>query len=163
MSSFPHERMLPREAVTGRVSELALMEHLGSPTLESEPLGEDPMLFWDIQWDCGLLMSIEFHQLSEILHVTLDRPDFNHALRHIGATVDDLEMASSFETDDLDRPVPIDIALDWEVVCETGEGLSVMATGISEHDAMCLGRSLTDADKGDRNLVSVRRIQGMGT
>lgn len=150
--------MLPAEALHGRASELSLMEYLGPPTGESEPLGDDPCLFWDIEWDCGLVMSIEFHQLSQTLHVTLDAPEFAHALRHMGATIEDLELTTAFEKDDLDRPIHVEIPLDWEVVAEADGEASVVATGLCERDASCLHRSLTEGGDTGAGRLSVRRV-----
>ena len=102
LSAFPRNDLLEEPAVTGRVSELELHEHLGPPTTESPSDSfEDPRQFWDLEWPCGLVMGIEYHQLTEELVMHLDAPDIEHALRHVGVELRGMEPSIDLKRDPL--------------------------------------------------------------
>ena len=107
LSAFPRNDLLEEPAVTGRVSELELHEHLGPPTTESPSYFEDPRQFWDLEWPCGLVMGIEYHQLSEQLIMHLDVPDVEHALRHVGVELRSMEPSFDLKRDRFDRLTPL--------------------------------------------------------
>jgi hypothetical protein len=90
LTTFPRNRLIDEDLVRCRARELDLLTAFGPPSHET-PAGEpDPTFFWDLEWRCGLVMGIQFEQLSEQVVLRLDEPEFDHALRHLGVEVRDV-------------------------------------------------------------------------
>lgn len=136
---FPRDDLLDEPVLTGRVSELELHEHLGPPTTESEADSfDDPRQFWDLAWPCGLVMAIEYHQLSEELVMHLDAADVDHALRHVGVELRGLEPTFDRKRDRFDRLNPRPVGGLWSIIAEQADGDRVcVARNLTERDARC--------------------------
>ena len=87
---FPRNRLIDEELARGRVSELDLLMRFGDPTTQTAARDTDPIFFWDLEWSCGLVVALQFKQVTEVLGLRLDLPDVDHALRHLAFPVDDL-------------------------------------------------------------------------
>ncbi len=121
LRTFPRSRLIEQPLCRVRTTELALFEALGDPTAATDPIDPDPRLFWDIEWGCGMVMGLQFHQLTEQLDIQLDVADVAHALRHLGVPAYDMRLLR------IDDPVrfielcdPPELA--WEVWREVGPG-----------------------------------------
>jgi hypothetical protein len=139
LPAFPRNDLLEEPAVTGRVSELELHEQLGPPTTESaSDAFDDPRQFWDLEWPCGLVMGIEYHQLTEQLIMHLDAPDIEHALRHLGVELRAMEPSFDLKRDRFDRLNPRPIGGLWSIAADHGDTPRTwVARNLTERDARC--------------------------
>ena len=139
LSAFPRNDLLEEPAVRGRVSELELHEQLGPPTTESaSDAFDDPRQFWDLAWPCGLVMGIEYHQLTEDLIMHLDALDIEHALRHLGVELRGMEPSFDLKRDRFDRLNPHPIGGLWSIaVDQDGVPRAWIARNLTERDARC--------------------------
>jgi hypothetical protein len=147
LRTFPRSRLLEVPLCRLRTHELGLYQALGDPTAATDPSESDPRLYWDIEWTCGLVMALQYHQITEELEIQLDAPDVGHALRHLGVPAYDMwllrvEDPTRFATL-CDPP-----NLDWEVWRETpaapapaGERFKLR---LSQRDADCWAAELAD-------------------
>ncbi len=143
LRAFPRSRLIEVPLCRMRTRELSLFQALGDPTAATDPIESDPRLFWDIEWDCGMVMGLQFHQLTEELEVQLDAADVAHALRHLGVPAFDMHLLR------LDDPVrfielcePPELA--WEVWKQVGEGQGERVhLRLSPRDAECWAGELT--------------------
>jgi hypothetical protein len=139
LPAFPRNDLLEEPALTGRVSELELHEQLGPPTTESaSDAFEDPRQFWDLAWPCGLVMGIEYHQLTEELIMHLDAPEVDHAVRHLGVELRNMEPTFESKRDRFDRlnPRPVDGL--WSISATQADGEKVwVVRNLAERDARC--------------------------
>jgi hypothetical protein len=153
LTKFPRNRLIEQELIRCRASELDLLGVFGEPTSQTAADELDPTFFWDIEWSCELVMSLQFKQLTEMLTIRLDAPDVDHALRHLGFTVHDLW---TLEADDPDRlaelgaPLPHDAEL-WRTD-QRGEKEQI-ATHLTERDAYCQRDELNDEGSGNKYFV----------
>jgi hypothetical protein len=149
LAAFPRNDLLPEPVITGKVSELQLLERFGAPTaVRDEAAFDDPRQFWDLQWPCGLIMAIEYHQLTEELVMYLDAPDIEHALRHLGIDVRNLDQAFDLKRDRFDRLTPRPIEGLWSVVAESRDGeRTLVARNLTERDAMCRRNDFVTNDR----------------
>jgi len=137
LGSFPRNKLLGQELCSGKVGELALLERLGPPTATTDPVEDDPRFYWDLEFPCGLVTSLEFHQISERLYLSLDGPDIDHALRHLGVELADVSLLEDTDPDRYAQVVP-SIERDWEVWREGPNGaVEMVAAGLTERDAEC--------------------------
>ncbi|MCB1249949.1 MAG: hypothetical protein KDB36_11105, partial [Acidimicrobiales bacterium] len=69
LAAFPRDRLIERELFAGTVNEVDLLAALGAPSGESVPaLGAGhPTFFWDLTYGCGLVMGLQFDQLTQRL------------------------------------------------------------------------------------------------
>jgi hypothetical protein len=137
LRTFPRSRLIEVPLCRMRTSELSLFQALGDPTAATDPIDPDPRLYWDIEWGCGMVMGLQFHQLTELLEMQLDAADVAHALRHLGVPAYDMHL---LRIDDPARFVelcdPPD--LDWEVWQEVGPGAGERTKiRLSRRDAEC--------------------------
>jgi hypothetical protein len=139
LAAFPRNDLLPEPAITGKVGELELLERFGPPTaVRDEAAFDDPRQFWDLQWSCGLIMAIEYHQLSEEIIIHLDAPDIEHALRHLGVELRNMEQSFDLKRDRFDRLNPRPVEGLWCVVAESSAGeRTVVSRNITQRDAAC--------------------------
>lgn len=118
LRSFPRSRLIEVPLCHLHTHELGLYQALGDPTAATDPSEADPRLYWDIEWSCGLVMALQYHQLSDELEIQLDLPDVAHALRHLGVPAFDMQLLRVDDparfADLCDPPM-----LDWEVWRET--------------------------------------------
>ena len=148
LAAFPRNKLIGQQLCSGKVSELALLERLGPPTATTDPVESDPRFYWDLEFRCGLVASLEFHQLSQTLALSLDGPDVDHALRHLGVEVFDL---TRLEDTDPERflQVASPLELEWEVWREdANRGVERLAGGLSERDAECQRDSFEETSLG---------------
>lgn len=137
LRTFPRSRLIEQPLCHVRTTELALFEALGDPTAATDPIDPDPRLFWDIEWECGMVMGLQFHQLTEQLDIQLDEADVAHALRHLGVPAYDMHLLR------IDDPVRfIELCdppqLAWEVWKEVGPGAGErIKIRLSQRDAEC--------------------------
>jgi hypothetical protein len=145
LRSFPRSRLIEVPLCELRTSELSLYQSLGGPTATTDPVDPDPRLYWDIEWACGLVTGLQFHQLTEQLQIQLDQPDVAHALRHLGVEVFDqheLRLDDPERFAALGRPV----ALDWELHRVAADGTEERYKhGLTERDARCWAAEAEDA------------------
>ena len=137
LRAFPRNRLIEVPLCRARTSELSLYQSLGDPTGMTDPIDRDPRLYWDLEWTCGMVTSLEFHQLTEQLHIQLDEADVGHALRHLGVEVYDLHL---LRMDDPDRFAEVAKApqLGWELWRTQPDGATrLYKRGLSERDAKC--------------------------
>ena len=140
LRSFPRSRLIEVPLCHLRTSELSLYQSLGDPTATTDPVEADPRLYWDIQWSCGMVMGLQFHQISEDLQIQLDQPDVPHALRHLGRR--GLRPAPRSRVEDPERSPGHrqgPSVLDWELHREPPGRHRPAATseGLTERDAEC--------------------------
>jgi hypothetical protein len=138
LRAFPRSRLIERELFACSVSEVDLLEALGSPSAESQPgLGEGrPYLYWDLVWPCGIVMGLQFDQLEQRLVGFLDEPEVEHALWHIGIKPEQLW---TLERDDPDRfAVVCDPAVrEFELWVNSGGDEVRVLTGLTRREAEC--------------------------
>ncbi|MGZ4709268.1 MAG: hypothetical protein ACXWBN_11060 [Acidimicrobiales bacterium] len=137
LRSFPRSRLIEVPLCHLRTSELSLYQSLGDPTATTDPVEADPRLYWDIQWSCGMVMGLQFHQISEDLHIQLDQPDVPHALRHLAVEAYDLRL---LRIEDPERFATIGEppVLDWELHRAAPDGTDqVYKKGLTKRDAEC--------------------------
>jgi len=140
LRAFPRNRLIEEPLCRLRTSELSLYQSLGDPTGMTDPIDSDPRLYWDLEWECGLVSALQFHQLTELLEISLDEADVAHALRHLGVEVFDL---SALRRDDPARfaqvaePLPLDWEL-WRADLSGQEGRYKL--GLTRRDAECWAR-----------------------
>lgn len=147
LPAFPGHAVLGERAVRGKVSELELLERFGPPTTARDQF-DDPRLFWDLEWPCGLVMAIEYHQLTEDFTMLLDADDEEHALRHLAVDVRDTEESFDRRRDRFDRVNPRPSSERWSVVSESQDGhRAVLARNLTERDAMCRRNELVSRDR----------------
>jgi hypothetical protein len=143
LRAFPRSRLIEVPLCRMRTSELSLFQALGDPTAATDPIEADPRLFWDIDWDCGMVMGLQFHQLTEELEVQLDAADVAHALRHLGVPAYEMHF---LRLDDPARFVELcdPPELGWEVWKQVGEGQGERVhLRLSPRDADCWAGELT--------------------
>ena len=146
LTAFPRNRLIPHELVRGRIRELDLLVSVGPPTAVSDPLSIDPRFFWDLEWPCGLVVSVELHQVDEDAIVFLDRPEVDHALRHLGVEVFDRWDWSEEDPGAYRLAVPSTPSHSWSVWAEHEDGEDVrVASGLTGRDAACMVRELEQA------------------
>jgi hypothetical protein len=137
LRTFPRSRLIEQPLCRVSTTELGLFEALGDPSAATDPIDPDPRLFWDIEWGCGMVMGLQFHQLAEQLDIQLDAPDVAHALRHLGVPAYDMHLLR------IDDPVRFIELCDppelcWEVWCEVGPGAGERTKiRLSQRDAEC--------------------------
>ncbi len=147
LASFPRHRLIEAELIHGRTGELDLLTRLGAPTTHTSADELQPVFFWDVEWACGLVMDLQFKQLSEELIVRLDQVDPAHALRHLAFEVRDLvlpDVPASVETGVL--PVIVDTR--WAIWGGAADAGQLFAANLTERDARCWCRELTEDDAG---------------
>jgi hypothetical protein len=137
LSAFPRNRLLEEELVRCRASELDLLGALGAPSIETDADEPDPSFFWDVEWSCGLVMSLQFRQLTEVLSVRLDAPEVDHALRHLGCPLQDVWRLEE-QAPERFRAVARFPDRSWELWAQGPDGRPApVATGLTERDARC--------------------------
>jgi hypothetical protein len=142
LTAFPRNELLDEPVLAGKVSELELFERLGPPTAERESAAfEDPRQFWDLEWSCGLVMAIEYHQLTEQFLLYLDSIDVDHALRHLEIEVRALEDETRDRFDRVESTVRTGT---WAVVVVVDGERRVLARNLTERDAACRARELAE-------------------
>jgi hypothetical protein len=151
LPGFPRNLLLEEPVLTARVSELALLERLGPPTASRDETDlSDPRQFWDLEWACGLVMAIEYHQLTEELVMHLDALDIDHALRHLDLDLElrDVERTLDDTRDRFDRHLPRPPEHMWRVLRRgDDDSIQVTARNLTERDARCRCVDLEDADQ----------------
>jgi hypothetical protein len=151
LPGFPRNLLLEDPVLTGRVSELALLERLGAPTADTDESDlHDPRQFWDLEWPCGLVMALEYHQLTEELVVRLDALDVDHALRHLDLEFElrDVERTQEDQRDRFDRHLPRPADRMWRVLRRgDDDSIQVLARNLTERDARCRAAELEDSDQ----------------
>lgn len=152
LRAFPRNRLIEEPLCRVRTSELSLYQSLGDPTGMTDPIDADPRLYWDLEWACGLIMGLAFHQLTESLEVGLDQPEVPHALRHLGVEAFDLRL---LRIDDPERfaqvATPTTAAWDlWRIQPDGGE--QHYKRGLNQRDAECWARE-AEAATGRRHWV----------
>jgi hypothetical protein len=149
LKGFPRHRLIEDPLCRVRTSELSLYQSLGEPTSTTDPIDMDPRLYWDLEWSCGLLTSMQFHQLSELLEISLDEPDVAHALRHIRVEAYDMHL---LRIDDPARFMAICAPPDltWELWRVNPDGREQQRRhGLTRRDAECWARE-AEAHTGNR-------------
>lgn len=144
LTKFPRNRLIEEDLLRCRASELDLLTAFGAPTLESPASEPDPTFYWDVEWSCGLLMSMQFNQLTELLTIRLNEVDGVHALRHLGFDVSEVW---SLQQDSPDAAAALGQPVDasWELWQQQGaSGRGVVAVGLTKHDADCWCAELAD-------------------
>jgi hypothetical protein len=142
LRTFPRSRLIEVPLCRVRTSELSLFQALGEPTAATDPIEADPRLYWDIEWGCGMVMGLQFHQLTEHLDIQLDAADVAHALRHLGVPAYDMRLLR------IEDPVRfLDLCdppeLVWEVWREVGPGAGERTKiRLSQRDAECWANEL---------------------
>jgi hypothetical protein len=153
LRAFPRSRLIELPLARVRTSELSLFQALGDPTAATDPIESDPRLYWDIDWVCGLVMGLQFHQLTEELEIQLDAADVAHALRHLGVPAYDMRLLR------LDDPVRFmelcePPELIWEVWKDVGSGHGErLHLRLGARDAQCWANELT-AQTGERHWAA---------
>jgi len=153
LKAFPRHRLLAQELFACPANEVDLLTVLGSPTAEYQPsIGEGtPVLFWDIEWPCGLVMGLQFDQLDQRLSGFLDQPEVAHALRHLQLDPDELWILERDEPTRFGQvcPDPPDrTAQVWRVTADGTE--EEVAFGVTGRDADCLVDELRASDLASR-------------
>jgi len=148
LATFPRNELLDEPVLTGKASELELLERLGPPTAERDGAAfEDARRFWDLEWPCGLIMGIEYDQLTEELVMHLDSHDLDHALRHLGVEIRDSGQSFDEKRDRFDRLNPRPVAGTWSLWSEDRDGERlVIARNLSERDATCRRAAVESSD-----------------
>ncbi len=145
LPAFPRNELMDEPVLTGKASELALLERLGPPTAQRDNAAfEDPRQFWDLAWPCGLIMALEYHQLTEDLVMRLDSLDVDHALRHLGIELRGLEESFEHKRDRFDRLNPRPVQGSWSVLAVEGDETRLVARNLTQRDAECRARELDE-------------------
>jgi hypothetical protein len=155
LQRFPRNRLIEEELARGRVSELDLLMRFGDPTTQSDAR-DDPVFFWDLEWSCGLVVALQFKQVTEVLGLRLDEPDVDHALRHLGFPIDDLWLLEVAAPDRF-RALAGPVDRTWQVWRESGEPPEPVAVALTQRDATCWCAEIADRERGDR--FRVRRAE----
>ncbi len=137
LRNFPRSRLLEEPLCRVRTSELSLYQAVGEPTAMTDPSDADPRLYWDLQWSCGMVMGLQFHQLSEELLVRLDEADVPHALRHLGVEAYEMRLLRVEDPDrfaQLAEPPDLDHEL-WRLTPDGTE--QCYKRGLSRRDVEC--------------------------
>jgi len=153
LTRFPRNRLIEHELIRCRASELDLLGVFGEPTSQTAADELDPTFFWDIEWNCELVMGLQFKQLTELLTIRLDAPDTDHALRHLGFEVRELWSLEADEPEALAaiaRPLPHDAEL-WRLTLD-GEKEQI-ATQLTERNAYCWRDDLNNRSSGEKYWV----------
>jgi hypothetical protein len=137
LRTFPRNRLIEVPVGRLRTSELSLYQSLGDPTGMTDPIDPDPRLYWDLEWACGLVMALQFHQLTEVLEVSLDQADVQHALRHLGVEAYDLRLLRIEDPQQFDRVArPLDLSWDlWRAAPDGSD--QHYKRGLTQRDAEC--------------------------
>ncbi len=138
LAAFPRDLLIERELFAGTVSEVDLLAALGAPSGESVPaLGAGhPTFFWDLTYGCGLVMGLQFDQLTQRLSGFLDAPDVDHALRHLGVPMADRWLLEESDPDLFRAVAPPTDARCGVAAIVDGRRRTV-AEGLTERDARC--------------------------
>ena len=138
LAAFPRDRLIERELFAGTVNEVDLLAALGAPSGESVPaLGAGhPTFFWDLTYGCGLVMGLQFDQLTQRLTGFLDAPDVEHALRHLGVPMTDRWLLEASDPD-LFRAVASPTDARCGVAAIVDGRRRTLAEGLTERDARC--------------------------
>lgn len=142
LGSFPRNRLLEDELIRCRAQELDLLGTFGTPMTRAVQGDGTPVFYWDLEWSCELVMGLEFDQLTEVLTVRLDRPETEHALRHLGFEVTD---TWSLEKDAPGRfaELPGHDDRAWQLWRQDDNGnVELVRQGLAERDAHCREREL---------------------
>lgn len=154
LTAFPRNRLLEDELAHGRVRELDLLARFGPPSHETPASEPDPTFFWDLEWACGLVMGLQFDQLTEQLVLRLDEPEIDHALRHLGVEVRDLWSIDADTARRLDRTDPAEQG-SWGLWREDRNELKErVAAGLCRRDADCRAAELAPGDPAHRYWVA---------
>ncbi len=154
------DRLLERELFVCTVSELDLLEVLGEPSSSSVSAAGPAHLVWHLEWPCGLTASIELDQLTQRLTGHLDRPEVQHAFRHLRIEPKDIwllqtEVPHKFAAQ-CEAPDP-----SYELWCQDENGVrTLLEGGLTEGDADCWCDELQRADQ--RCHCWVQRHKGEG-
>lgn len=153
LTSFPRNRLIEDDLARCRAHELDLLLALGEPTQQSPANDADPTFWWDLTWPCGIVVSLQFEQLSERLSIKADQPEVDHALFHLGIDVTDLW------TLEADNPVRFSIvaappARVWDLWREDADGQRELVLGaMSEREARCRAEVHATHDPGHRFFI----------
>jgi hypothetical protein len=155
LKAFPRHRLLAQELFACPANEVDLIVALGEPTAEYQPsLGEGtPILFWDLEWPCGLVTGLQFDPLAERVSGFLDQPEVSHALRHLGLEPAELWILERDEPTRFTQVCPdppIRSAHLWRV---DGDLDVEVAAGLTQREAECLADGLAAAEPGERYQV----------
>jgi hypothetical protein len=143
LRAFPRSRLIEVPLARVRTLELSLFQALGDPTAATDPIEADPRLYWDIDWSCGMVMGLQFHQLTEELEIQLDAADVAHALRHLGVPAYDMRLLR------LEDPARFEALCEppelvWEVWKQVGDGQGERVhLRLGPRDATCWAAELT--------------------
>lgn len=156
----PSSRLLERELFVCSASELVLLQRLGDPSSGDAFATGPPRLVWDLEWPCGLVASLEFDQLSQRLTGHLDRPEVEHAFRHLGIEPLDLWL--------LETEVPTKFAAQcappeksFELWRQDEHGSKAMVRqGLTEGDATCWRDQLESGGHKQHYWVQRSRLEG---
>jgi hypothetical protein len=152
LRAFPRNRLIEEPLCRLRTSELSLYQSLGNPTGMTDPIDANPQLYWDLEWSCGLVMSLAFHQLTERLELSLDQPEVSHALRHLSVEAFDLRL---LRIDDPVRFAQVTTVADatWDLWRIQPDGREQhFKRGLNRRDADCWARE-AEAATGWRHWV----------
>ena len=148
-------RLLEREFFACSVSELEILQAVGEPSSDTSFTDKPPQLVWDLEWPCGLTASLLFDQLTQRLTGHLDRPEVEHAFRHLDIDPDDVWL--------LEHEVPTKFASQceppnrvFELWRQDDNGNKVIVKGgLTESDANCWRDELER--KGHKQTYWVQR------
>ena len=142
LTSFPRNRLIEDELIRCRAQELDLLGSFGTPKTRATQRDGTPVMYWDLEWSCELVMGLEFDQLTEVLTIRLDRPETEHALRHLGFEVADMwSMEKDAPLRFAELPGHDDRA--WQLWHQDDDGhAELVRTGLAERDAQCRELSL---------------------
>ena len=149
---FPRHRLIEEELARGRVRELDLLMRFGDPTTQTAARDNDPVFFWDLEWSCGLVVALQFKQVTEVLGLRLDEPDVDHALRHLGFPISDLWLLE-VESPEHFADVLGGVDRTWQVWRESGVPPEPVASPMTQRDAVCWCAELAAQEPGDRYRV----------
>ena len=144
LTSFPRNRLIEDELIRCRAQELDLLGTFGTPKTRATQSDGTPVFYWDLEWSCELVMGLEFDQLTEVLTVRLDRPETEHALRHLGFEVTDTwSMEKDAPLRFAELPAHDDRA--WQLWRQDDTGhAELVRTGLAERDAHCREQELRE-------------------
>lgn len=159
LKGFPRHRVIPHELLRGHVSELDLLATLGEPTGQTDPHQSDPRFFWELEWPCGLITSVELAQLTELVTLHLDDADVDHALRHLAIAPQQVWRWEEEAPAAFAAAVPNPPSRDWTLWRAGDDGNRiVVAFGLTERDARCRLAELEGADVPHHQLYGVARV-----